>query len=145
MAAEPDASPERQQQIRAEVAATHRGSAPGWDLTFAVPKSVSLAHAAATRGQIAADRAGDTTSAAAFEFLKDQIEAAVHDAASAGLTAAEQLVTARATGPAGGATTWHHAQGLTAAAFFEHTNRSIEPHLHVHMVVFNKVQCEDGK
>lgn len=145
LAGEPDADAERQTQIRAEVAASHRGANLGWDLTFAVPKSVSLAHAAAARGQIVASRAGDEELAAAYAFVKEQIEAAVLDAAGAGLAAAEQVVTARATGAAGGATTWHHGDGLAAAAFLQHTNRSIEPHLHVHMVVSNKIRCEDGK
>src|SRR5690242_12582035 len=92
LAAEPDATRERQQQIRAEVAAGHRGANLGWDLTLAVPKSVSLAHAAAARGQIAATRAGNTELAQAYGFVKDQIEAAVLDAAGAGLAAAEQVV-----------------------------------------------------
>jgi hypothetical protein len=48
---------------------------------LAVPKSVSLAHAAAARGQIAAPRAGNTELAQAYGFVKDQIEAAVLDAA----------------------------------------------------------------
>jgi conjugative relaxase-like TrwC/TraI family protein len=145
LAAEPDATPERQQQIRAEQTTKHRGGIQGWDLTVAVPKSVSLAHAAAQRGMIAAERAGDTELGQAYRFVKEQIEAAIQDAAGAGLATAERLVTARATGPAGGATTWHTGQGLAAATFFQHTNRANEPHLHVHMVVFNKIQCEDGK
>jgi conjugative relaxase-like TrwC/TraI family protein len=143
--AEPDASPERRAEIKAEVAASVRTNVIGWDLTFAVPKSVTVLHTAATRGQIAAARAGDDASAEAFGWIRARIDEAITTANAAGLRAIESAATARTGGGAGGAMRWLPAEAMAFASFYQHTSRSIEPHLHVHNVALNKVLCEDGK
>ncbi|MDQ1248939.1 MAG: hypothetical protein QG597_3313, partial [Actinomycetota bacterium] len=145
VAAEPEASPERLAEIKAEVAASVRVNVIGWDLTFAVPKSVTVLHTAATRGQIAASRDGDQASAEAFGWIRERIDEAIATANAAGLRAVESAATARAGGGAGGAMRWLPAEAMVFASFYQHTSRSIEPHLHVHNVALNKVLCEDGK
>ena len=143
-AAEPDATPDRLAQIAVEVKAAHRQNVIGWDLTFSVPKSVTVLHTAASRGQIAAARAEDPVREAAFGWIREQIEAGITAANQAGLDAAEELITARSGGGTGGAMRWEAAQAVLFASFFQHTNRSIDPHLHVHNVALNKVLCADG-
>jgi len=145
LAAEPDATAERRAQIRAEVTAGLRTNVIGWDLTFAVPKSVTILHTAASRGMIAAARDGDGELEAAHRWVREQIDAAIERANAAGLAQVEALTTARAGGGAGAALRWEQAQAVLFASFYQHTSRSIEPHLHVHNVALNRVLCGDGK
>ncbi len=143
LAAEPDASPERIEELRAQTRV--QSNVIGWDATFSVPKSVTAVHTAAHRGELAAIRSGDVDRAQQFAFVRTQIEDAIAEANGAGIEAAERVATSRMAGGPGGATQWVGTQGLTVASFFQHTNRSIDPHLHVHNVILNRVMCEDGK
>ncbi|HZT66782.1 MAG TPA: MobF family relaxase [Acidimicrobiales bacterium] len=82
---------------------------PGWDLTFAVPKSVSVLWALAG-GQVASE-----------------VEAAQRRAAAATLSYLERRAVRDDAGPS----------EMVAAAFAHHVSRSADPHLHVHAVVAN--------
>jgi conjugative relaxase-like TrwC/TraI family protein len=145
-AAEPDALPERREQIRREVIATDRSNRKGIDATFAVPKSVTAIHTAAARGEITATRAGDVEEAEAFRSIRVGIESAIADANAAAIAALESVATARTGGGSGAPMEWVPAVGgLTVASFFQLTNRSVDPHLHQHNVILNKVLCPDGK
>jgi len=143
LAAEPDASPERVEEVRKQT--RPQNTVIGWDATLAVPKSVTAVHTAAHRGELAALREGDQERAGRFAFIRTQIEEAVLEANAAGIAKAEEVATARAGGGPGGALRWEKARGLVVASFFQHTNRSIDPHLHVHNVILNRVVCADGK
>src|SRR5664280_2109753 len=77
---EPDALPERIEQIRIEAEAAHRQGVTGWDLTFSVPKSVTVAHTAAWRAELEAIRVGDLDRAAEFTSIRVAIEAAIDTA-----------------------------------------------------------------
>jgi conjugative relaxase-like TrwC/TraI family protein len=145
-AAEPDALPERLDQIAREVAATQRTNTKGWDATFSVSKSVTAVHTAAARGEITAMRDGDLGEAEAFRAIRLEIESAISDANAAGIGLLESVATARVGGSSGAPMKWVPAAGgLTVASFFQHTNRSVDPHLHQHNVILNKVLCADGK
>jgi conjugative relaxase-like TrwC/TraI family protein len=145
-AAEPDALPERLEAIRREVTATERTNTKGWDATFSVSKSVTAVHTAAARGEITATRNGDVESAEAFRAIRVEIESAIGDANAAAVAMLESVATARTGGGSGAPMRWVKAEGgLTVASFFQHTNRSIDPHLHQHNVILNKVLCPDGK
>ncbi len=143
--AEPGATPERVEALRAGIIASQRTNVIGWDLTFAVPKSVTIVHTAARRGEIAALRAGDAQRAERFAHLRHQVEDAIAEANAAGLAAAERVATSRTASGSGGAIQWVDAPGLIVASFPQHTNRSIEPHLHTHNVVLNRAFSADGK
>ena len=145
IAAEPNASPERIAEITRSVHRTDRKNVIGWDLTFAAPKSVTVIHTAARRGEIAAQRSGDDRGERVFAWIREQIDAAVTDANTAGIAEAERVATARAASGAGGATRWVGASGLIVASFRQHTSRAIDPHLHQHNVVLNRAICADGK
>lgn len=145
-AAEPDALPERLEEIRRDVERSDRTTTKGWDATFAASKSVSVAHVAAQRAEIAAIRSGDLDAAREFGAIRSEIESAIGDANAAGIAVLEGLATARTGGGSGAPLRWVNADGgLTVASFFQHTNRSIDPHLHQHNVILNRVLCPDGK
>lgn len=101
----------------------------GYDLTFSVPKSVSVAWAASD------------------EHGRSVIEAALHQAVDASLRYVEDhAIKVRV----GGAQA--KGDGMVAAAFLHDTSRELEPQLHVHVVVANmgttkagKVQALDGR
>lgn len=147
LAREPDALPERVAQLRRDIERTQRHAVIGWDATFSVPKSVTVAHTATHRAELAALRVGDTARAAEHRAVRETIEAAVGDANTAMIKAAERLTVARA-GRHGGAGTdgrWVAAPGLVVASFRQHTSRSVDPQLHVHNVFLNRARCEDGE
>jgi conjugative relaxase-like TrwC/TraI family protein len=143
--AEPDALPERVQEIRRGIERSDRGNPIGWDATFSVAKSVTVAHTAAHRAELAAIRSGDPDRADRFHTIRTGIEDAISEANAAMLAYAETLATSRTGGGAGVPVQWTPAAGLTVASFFQHTNRNIDPQLHVHNVILNRAYCPDGK
>jgi hypothetical protein len=128
-AAEPNALPERLNEIRRNVEQSDRQGSMGFDATFAVPKSVTVVHTAAWRHEIAAIRSGDADRAARFGAIRSGIESAISDANAAAIRTFEDLATSRIGGGSGAPTEWVKAEGLTVASFFQHVNRSIDPHL----------------
>jgi conjugative relaxase-like TrwC/TraI family protein len=102
-----------------------RATIPGFDLTFSVPKSVSLLWAL-----------GD-----------DPTRAAIWRAQRAGVAdAVRYLETEAAWGRlgAGGAASWFQGSGLLAAAFEHRTSRAGDPHIHTHVLVANRIDRPDG-
>jgi len=94
----------------------------GFDLTFSVPKSVSVAWAAAD------------------ELGRQVIEDALHDAVGEALRYVE----------AEAVRTWRRrdtepASDFIAASFLHDTNRELEPQLHVHVAVMNMATTPEGK
>jgi conjugative relaxase-like TrwC/TraI family protein len=144
MAAEPGALPERVEQLRHEIESDVRTNPIGWDATFSVAKSVTVAHTAAHRAELAAIRAGDTERAETFAAIRTGIETAIHDANAAMLQYAETLTVTRTAGSAGAPTQWVAAPGLVVASFFQHTSRTIDPQLHTHNVILNRAFTADG-
>ena len=93
----------------------------GFDLTFSVPKSVSVAWAVA-------DEAG-----------REVIEDALHQAVDEALSYLQD--TAAVTGRDGNAAL---ADDFIAASFLHDTNRELEPQLHMHVAVANMGTRPDG-
>jgi conjugative relaxase-like TrwC/TraI family protein len=145
LAVEPEALPERVEEIRHRIESDVRTNPIGWDATFSVPKSVTVAHTAVHRAELAAIRSGDTDRAARFGAIRSGIEAAIHEASAAVVAYAETVATVRTGGSAGAPTRWLAAPGLTVASFFQHTNRNIDPQLHTHIVILNRAFSADGK
>jgi len=96
----------------------------GFDLTFSVPKSVSVLWGLAEPG------------------LRARIEAAHHEAIVAVLAVVERDA-ARTRIAAGGAIQVP-TRGLIAAAFDHYDSRDGDPQLHTHVTIANKVQGPDG-
>ena len=98
----------------------------GYDLTFAAPKSLSVLWALGTPP-------------ASQEALR------AHDDAVA---AAMEYVASRAVGVRRGSATDRHveaARGIVGARFTHGTSRSLDPHLHTHVVVANVAHGLDGR
>jgi conjugative relaxase-like TrwC/TraI family protein len=101
-----------------------RGSVAGFDLTFSVPKSVSVLWGLADAG------------------LQEQIAGAHHAAVAAALRFVEAQVAATRVGRDGVAQA--EVRGLLAAAFDHWDSRANDPNLHTHVVIANRVQALDG-
>jgi conjugative relaxase-like TrwC/TraI family protein len=94
-----------------------------YDLTFSVPKSVSLLWARADESRQAA------------------ITAAVHEAVAAGMAYLEDHAAVVRTGARAKA---QPANGLLAASYLHGTSRALDPQLHAHVVVANMAEGPDG-
>jgi conjugative relaxase-like TrwC/TraI family protein len=101
-----------------------RGSVAGFDLTFSVPKSVSVLWGLADAG------------------LQQQIAAAHHAALATALRFVEEQVAATRIGRDGVAQA--EVRGVLAAAFDHWDSRANDPNLHTHVVIANRVQGLDG-
>src|SRR3954469_11560746 len=145
LALEPDALPERIEQIKAEAARSTRSSMAGMDLTFSVPKSVTVAHTAAWRVEFDATRSGDAHRAAQFRSIREGIEGAIVEANEAAMEYASTLSTSRRGSSTAGTIHWVAAPDLAVASFFQHTSRADDPQLHVHNVVLNRARNDDGQ
>jgi conjugative relaxase-like TrwC/TraI family protein len=145
LAAEPGALPERIEEIRHKIESDVRTNPIGWDATFSVAKSVTVAHTAAHRAELASIRAGDTERAERFAAIRTGIESAISDANTAMLNYAETITVTRTAGSAGAPMQWVAAPGLVVASFFQHTSRTIDPQLHTHNVILNRAYTADGK
>src|ERR687885_923277 len=145
LALEPNALPERIEQIKAEVARSTRSSMAGMDLTFSVPKSVTVAHTAARRVELDAIRSGDTDRAEQFRPIREGIEGAIVEANEAAMEFASTLSTSRRGSSTAGTIHWVAAPDLAVASFFQHTSRADDPQLHVHNVVLNRARDDDGQ
>ncbi|MGH8878526.1 MAG: MobF family relaxase, partial [Stackebrandtia sp.] len=142
---EPDASPERREELRLEAGKQARSNVAFHDATFSVQKSVTVLHTAFEAQEVSARNAGDDTAAKAWGTHRKAVEAAIW----AGNNAALEYLSARAgysrVGHHGGhAGRYIDAHDWTVASFFQHDNRNHDPQLHIHNAIFNRVQCADG-
>jgi conjugative relaxase-like TrwC/TraI family protein len=101
-----------------------KAHAPGWDMTYSAPKSVSVMWALSPE----ADRT--------------KIEAAHRSAVSAATRHLEDhhALTRRGKGGA----IREPVAGLTIARFHHHTSRDLDPQLHTHAFIFNTAPRRDG-
>lgn len=145
LAQEPNALPERIEQIKAEVARSSRSANLGIDLTFSPPKSVTVAHTAAWRAELDSTRSGDEDRAARFRSIREGIEGAVLDANAAAMGYVSTVATSRAGKHGGGQGTWVAAPDLVHASFLQHTSRANDPQIHVHNATLNRARNVDGQ
>ena len=114
----------RAEVARFEAARAAPTAVIGYDLTFSVPKSVSILWAHA-------DAAGCAT-----------IVAAVDEAVAAGFAYLEEHAAFIRSGPG---SPMRRATGLLAASYLHGTSRALDPQLHAHVVVANMAQGPDGQ
>lgn len=150
---EPEATPERQRELRSEAAqkAARQKTVFFYDATFSAPKSVSLLHAGLLSAAQTAEDAGNTERAAQCRERAEAVERAVMAASSASLEYLREHAGAARTGYHGGKVEgrstgrWTPAGGFVASQFLQHTNRAGEPQMHVHGAILGRQLCEDGK
>ena len=132
----------------AEVRAAERGTdphqVPYFDLTVDVVKSVSVLHASYRAAARQARERGDHDHAAALDVRADEIEDALLDAAREAVAGLERHATYTRTGHHSARTgEWRDGDGLVASVFLHHISRDGDPHLHVHVAIWNRVQRAD--
>ena len=133
----------------AEVRAAERGkdphSVPYFDMTVNAVKSVSVLHASYRVSARQARERGERDRAAALDARADEIEAALMDVAREAVAWLERDATYTRTGHHSAQTgEWRDGDGLVASLFLHHISRDGDPHLHVHVAVWNRVQRADG-
>jgi conjugative relaxase-like TrwC/TraI family protein len=144
--AEPYADAERRVQLRADAFKNERKNIAFMDLTYSVPKSITVLHAAFEHQEVQARRAGDEESAAAWAAYKKAVEDAIWTGNNAGLDYLQERAGYSRIGHHGGAAgRWIDAHDWTVASFFQHTSRENDPHLHVHNALLWRVQGVDGE
>ncbi|MBV9447733.1 MAG: relaxase domain-containing protein [Streptosporangiaceae bacterium] len=149
VAAEPWATPERQAELWAEAVERARSARATVDVTFNVPKSVSVARASSVRNaQLAAGR-GDHAAAGEYRRQVAVIDRLIKDSAEAGLEYLRHHAAWGRVGHHGGrdkdSGRWIPAGQWVGTSFLQHTNREGDPHSHVHGVLWNDQLRADGK
>ena len=144
LAAEPDATAERREEIRARGLRDLRAPVHFFDPTFTVPKSVSVLHAAYQHQAQAARAGGDEEAAAGWAAKADTVVECVRSANAAMLAEAQR--TCGYTRSGAGGVLQEDAHEWIVASFLQHTSRDGDPHLHVHNPTLNRVWApEAGK
>ena len=146
-AAEPDALPERVEQLRraAERHASHK-AVMFYDLTFSPPKSFTVVHTAAQRQLLAAERAGDQGEADRWRRVVDACDEAIWAGNKAMLdTATERAGYARVGKHTSAGGQWIDARDWVVASFHQSDSRNHDPQQHVHNAVLNRVRGADGE
>jgi len=142
--AHPYASATEVAEVRAAARGTDPHQVPYFDLTVDVVKSVSVLHASYRVAARQARERGEQDQAAALDARADQIEAAVLDAARDAVAWLERHATYTRTGHHSARTgEWRDGDGLVASVFLHHISRDGDPHLHVHVAIWNRVQRAD--
>src|SRR5207302_7477860 len=117
---------------------------PYFDLTVSAVKSVSVLHASYRVSARQAREHGDQDQAAALDARADEIEAALMDSAREAVTWLERHATYTRTGHHSARTgEWRDGDGLVTSVFLHHISRDGDPHLHVHIAIWNRVQRAD--
>ena len=144
-AARPYASATELAKVRAAERGTDTHQVPYFDLTVDVVKSVSVLHASYRVAARQARERGDQDQAAALDARAEEIEAALLDSAREAVAWLERHATYTRTGHHSARTgEWHDGDGLVASVFLHHISRDGDPHLHVHIAIWNRVQRADG-
>jgi conjugative relaxase-like TrwC/TraI family protein len=144
LAAEPEASPERRDQLIMQALKEQRAAVYFFDATFSVPKSVSLLHASF---QVRAQQAHETGRDDEARQWTARAQA-VWD----GIMAGNQAMLDYLQQEAGYSRAGYHSKGSgrfadahqwVIASFAQHTSRDNDPQLHVHNAILNRVLRED--
>jgi conjugative relaxase-like TrwC/TraI family protein len=144
--AEPDADAERRDELRLDAAKRARHNVAFLDLTYSVPKSVSVLHTAFEAREVTARKASDLGAAAMWAEHRTAVEDAVWAGNNAMLDYLQDKAGYSRIGHHGGADgRFIDAHDWTVASFFQHDSRNHDPHLHIHNTALNRVECVDGE
>ncbi|MGC4891097.1 MobF family relaxase [Micromonospora sp. DT227] len=116
------------------------------DLTFSPVKSVTVLHTAYSRMELDAQRDGDAEAAQEWAAKRHAVEEAIWEGNQAMLQhMTEQAGYSRVGRHGAGGGRWTDAPDWTVASFFQTTSRDLDPQLHIHNAVLNRVVCVDGE
>ncbi|MEU7843966.1 MobF family relaxase [Micromonospora sp. NPDC049114] len=113
------------------------------DVTFSPVKSVTVLHTAYARMELDAQRDGDEVAAAEWAAKRRVVEEAVWEGNQAMLRHMNDVGGYTRIGRNG--TRHVDAPDWTVASFFQHTSRDLDPQLHIHNAILNRVVCDDGE
>jgi TrwC relaxase/AAA domain len=143
-AAHPYAAATELAGVRTAARGTDPHRVPYFDVTVDAVKSVSVLYASYRVAARQARERGEEDQAAALDARADQIEAALMDAAREAVAWLERHATYTRTGHHSARTgEWRDGDGLVASVFLHHISRDGDPHLHVHVAIWNRVQRAD--
>jgi conjugative relaxase-like TrwC/TraI family protein len=143
--AEPDASPERREELRLDAGRKAPSNVSFIDATFSVQKSVTVLHAAFEAQEVSSRSSGDHKAADAWGAYREAVEAAIWAGNRAAIDyLAEHAGYTRAGHHGGAGGRFVDAHDWTVASFFQHDSRDQDPQLHIHNAVLNRVQGSDG-
>ena len=153
LAAEPEATAERQAELRSQARAeTPLATVYFWDNTLSVDKSITLAHASALAAAQEARADGDAQSAQLWESRAAGIWEEIESAVEVYLDTQQQESGYVRTGHHGArvgdtdAGRFERAEAIPVASFSQHVSRAGDPHLHVHNLMLNRVKSQgDGQ
>jgi conjugative relaxase-like TrwC/TraI family protein len=146
LAAEPDASGERREELRLNAERSARSNVRFLDVTFSAPKSVTVLAVAFERQMVDALAGDDRAAASAWRAHRDAVEAAVLAGNEAMLDYLQDVSGYSRVGHHGGAAgRYADAHDWVVASFLQHDSRDHDPQLHVHNAVLNRVENPDGK
>lgn len=141
----PFASSRELAQVRSKAKAEAPHNRPFFDVTLAAAKSVSLVFASLITDAQEHRDAGDVQGAVQFEAQARDIEAALVQTALSVVREIEQVAAYTRTGHHSATSgEWRDADGVTAALFLQYLSHEGDPHLHVHILIQNRVQRADG-
>ena len=144
LAVHPYAAATELAEVRAAARGTDPRQVPYFDLTVDAVKSVSVLHASYRVAARQARERREEDQAAALDARADQVEAALLDAAREAVAWLERHATYTRTGHHSARTgEWRDGDGLVASVFLHHISRDGDPHLHVHIAIWNRVQRAD--
>jgi hypothetical protein len=145
-ALEPNASPERLEELAALAECGVRNNIGFYDATFSPPKSVTVVHAAFESMEVAARGAGDDAAADKWAAKRMLVEEAIWEGNRAAMNyLMEHAGYTRVGDHSGAAGRWVDAHDWVVASFFQHDSRTHDPQLHIHNPTLNRVQGPDGK
>jgi len=159
LAAEPDATPERREQLAIQARKDQRQAVMFFDFTFSVDKSTSVLHASLQAAAARAERAGDGDAAAEYARQAKIVEDAIMAGSAAAIEYLQDEAGYSRAGYHGavpkdeqGRPLAQHATGRyvdahdwVVASFFQHTSRDGDPQLHAHNAILNRAQCDDDQ
>ena len=151
LAAEPQATAERQRELRLEATRQARLSPLYFDLTLSLSKSISIFHASLGENARLARLAGDEAGDRYWSGLVEEVDAMIWDAVRAGFGYFQREAGYTRTGS-------HHARvhgretgqwqeaDLAVAHWLQHTSRDGDMQLHVHSQIAHTARTRtDGK
>jgi conjugative relaxase-like TrwC/TraI family protein len=138
------ADPEDIRKIKFQEYQKLRRNVPFYDVTWSAEKSVSLLFAGLMAAALKARNEGNEQEADQLTQQARAIEAASLAAARSTFDYAEEHAAYVRTGHHSSTTgAYRDAEGFVGALFLQHTSRSDDPQLHVHMAVLNRGQRLD--
>ena len=137
-------TPEEERALRLRLRSAYRTVVPLYDLTYSVPKSVTVLWASFLSASAEAEAEGREAEAKQLAEQAARVRGAVKRANDRMIAVAERELAYVRTGHHSKTTgEWRDAEGFIVASFEQHDSRDGSPQLHVHNAIANRAQRAD--